>query len=181
MSTPQIDLDRIQQIATPVVEGAGYEIVDLEWKRELGGSILRLFIDKPGGPHAPGEGITLDGCAAVSHELSTVLDVSDAMPAAGTYHLEVGSPGVDRPLKREADFSRVVGLKVKIRTRRPLGPSPGRRNFVGALVDILPTAGPGMTLKIDVGDRTCEVPLAEVEKANLVFDPQQNRNANGSR
>ncbi len=165
MTTQPIDLQRITAIATPVIEGAGYELVDLEWKRDLGGWVLRLYIDKPGGPHAPGQGISLDGCAEVSQELSAVLDVSDAVPGADHYSLEVSSPGLDRPLRRDSDFSRAVGKKVKVRTRRPLGPPPGRRNFAGALVDFA-----NSTLKIDVGDRTCEVPVGEIEKAHLVFE-----------
>jgi ribosome maturation factor RimP len=165
MNTQHIDLDRISQIATPVIEGAGYELVDLEWKRDLGGWVLRVFIDKPGGPHAPGQGISLDGCAEVSQELSTVLDVSDVVPGSDMYSLEVSSPGLDRPLRREPEFARAVGQKVKVKTKRPLGPPPGRRNFAGALLEV-----GNHTLKIDVGDRTCEVPIDEIEKAHLVFE-----------
>jgi ribosome maturation factor RimP len=165
MNAQQVDLSRISTIAIPVIEGAGYELVDLEWKRDLGGWVLRVYIDKPGGPHPPGEGISLDGCADVSHELSTVLDVSDAVPGSDTYSLEVSSPGLDRPLRRAPDFVRVLGHKVKVKTKRPLGPPPGRRNFAGALLDVA-----NDTLKIDVSDRTCEVPIGEIEKANLVFE-----------
>jgi ribosome maturation factor RimP len=168
-STKQVDLDEIASIATPVIEGAGYELVDVEWKRDLGGWVLRVYIDKPGGPHAPGQGISLDGCAAVSHELSTVLDVSDAVPGPEHYALEVSSPGLDRPLRREQDFVRAVGHKVKIKTRRPLGPPPGRRNFAGPLLAVSTAEGTS-TLQIDVGDRTWDVPIGEVDRANLVFE-----------
>ncbi len=168
-SAAQVDLKLLTQIANPVIEGAGYELVDLEWKREAGAWILRFFIDKPGGPHAPGEGITLDACAEVSTDLSTVLDVSDALPGSDTYSLEVSSPGIDRPLRREADFRRSIGQKVKMRTLHPLGPPPGRRNYAGILTDVT-SAGGSVALFIDVGDRTCEVPLPEVEKANLVYE-----------
>src|SRR5438046_1897538 len=121
MKPTQVDLDQIAALTTPVIEGAGYELVDLEWKND-GGWVLRLFIDKPGGPHPPGQGISLDACAEVSCEVSTVLDVSDVVPGADTYALEVSSPGLDRPLRRETDFSRAVGKKIKVKTRRPLGP-----------------------------------------------------------
>jgi ribosome maturation factor RimP len=164
----KVDLEQIASIATPVIEGAGFELVDLEWKREMGGWILRVFIDKPDGPHAPGEGITLDGCADVSHELSTVLDVSEALPGSDAYALEVSSPGIDYPLKSDKAFARVVGQKVKVRTKRPLGPPPGRRNFAGPLVAVA-----GQVIQVDVGDKVCDVPLAEIEKANLVFEPQK--------
>ncbi len=166
----KVDLDRIASIATPVVDGAGYELVDLEWKRELGGWILRMFIDKPGGPHPPGQGIGLDACADVSRELSTLLDVEEEAAGLGgtTYELEVGSPGIDRPLRKPADFARSVGHKLKVRTSSSLGPPPGRRNFAGVLVSFTN----GDLLHIDVGDRVCEVPIREVEKANLQIDLQ---------
>ena len=167
--TKQVDIEQVAQIATPVIEGAGYELVDLEWKRDLGNWVLRVFLDKPNGPHAPGQGITLDECAQVSLELSTVLDVSDVVPGADMYSLEVSSPGLDRPLRRERDFQKAVGKRVKVKTRRPLGPPPGRRNFVGPLVDVAVDAA-GPVLKIDVGDRTCEVPIAEIDRANLIFE-----------
>jgi ribosome maturation factor RimP len=184
MPSTHIDLAHISQIVTPVIEGARYELVDLEWKRELGAWVLRLYIDKPGGPHAPGEGITLDACAEVSQELSTVLDVSEAMPVAGSYQLEVGSPGIDRPLRRATDFQRAVGKKIKLRTRRPLGEAPGRRNYAGVLTDVK-DADADTILSIDVGDRVCEVPLAELEKANLIADlgvglGNKNHGRNGS-
>ena len=164
----QVDLKQLTQIATPVIEGAGYELVDLEWKREAGAWVLRFFIDKPGGPHAAGQGITLDGCAEVSSELSTTLDVSEALPGSDTYSLEVSSPGIDRPLRRVQDFQRSIGQKVRIRTQRPLGSPPGRRNYAGSLVEVVATEPP--VLMVDVGDRTCEVPLSEIEKAHLEYD-----------
>src|SRR5437868_4812860 len=165
MTTLHVDVEQIASLVTPVVEGAGYELVDLEWKRDLGGWVLRIYIDKPGGPHAPGQGISLDACAEVSTELSTVLDVSEVVPGKETYSLEVSSPGLDRPLRRTRDFSKVLGKKIKVKTRRPLGPPPGRRNFLGPLVDLADD-----TLVIDVGDRKCEVPIAEIDKANLVYE-----------
>ncbi|MEO6954457.1 MAG: ribosome maturation factor RimP [Polyangia bacterium] len=165
----KVDLEQVAQITKPVIEGAGYALVDLEWKREQGGWILRLFIDKPDGPHAPGEGITLDACAEVATDLSTVLDVSEAVPGSDTYSLEVGSPGLDYPLKRAVDFGRVIGDKVKVKTRRPLGPPPGRRHYVGPLVEVR-GEGDAATISVDVGDRVLDVPVAEIEKANLVFN-----------
>ena len=168
-SAAKVDLAQVAQITTPVVEGAGYALVDIEWKREQGGWILRVFIDKPDGPHPAGEGITLDACAEVATDLSTVLDVSEAVPGSDTYSLEVGSPGLDYPLKRAADFGRVLGEKVKVKTRRPLGPPPGRRNYVGQLVE-LRGEGDAAAIFVDVGDRVLDVPIVEIEKANLIYD-----------
>ena len=165
----KVDLDRLAQITTPVIEGAGYELVDLEWKRELGAWILRLYIDKPNGPHEKGQGITLDGCADVSRELSTLLDVEEEAIGLGTaaYELEVSSPGIDRQLRRPQDFGKAIGKKVKVRTEHAIGPAPGRRNFAGRLERM----NAENTLFIDVGDRVCEVPVSEVEKANVIFEP----------
>jgi ribosome maturation factor RimP len=103
----------------------------------------------------------LEDCAAVSRELSNVLDVADLFGDA-QYNLEVSSPGLDRPLTKEADFRRFVGRKARIRTRHPVGE---RRNFSGTLLDVKDGQ-----IRIDVGDRTCDVPVADVEKANLVYE-----------
>ena len=166
-----VDQNKLQSLVEPVVTGQGYELVDVEFKNELGAWILRVFIDKPGaagpppkdgGAEGPVSGsVGLDDCAQVSRELSAVLDVDDVSP--GHYSLEVSSPGLNRPLKKEADFARFVGKKAKIRTRHPVGES--RRNFSGTLVAV--AAG---KVQIDVGDQVCEVPVDDVEKANLVYE-----------
>jgi len=152
-----------------------YELVDVEWKNEAGW-ILRVFIDvredgrgsvRSGDPSARSEGgIGVDDCARVSHQLSTTLDVEDLIQQH--YSLEVSSPGLDRPLKKESDFKRFVGKKAKIRTRHPVGEN--RRNFSGTLVAV-----ENGTVRIDVGDQICEVPVADVEKANLVYDFNSNQ------
>jgi len=152
-----VDVHKLQTLAEPVVTGQGYELVDVELTNELGNRILRVYIDNP---RAEG-GVGLDDCATVSRELSAVLDVDDSIP--GRYSLEVSSPGLNRPLKKEADFARFVGKKAKIRTRHPVGES--RRNFSGTLVAV-----DGGKVKIDVGDQVCEVPVDDVEKANLVYE-----------
>jgi ribosome maturation factor RimP len=152
-----VDVHKLLTLAEPVVTGQGYELVDVEFKNELGAWILRVYIDKPGSE----ERVGLDDCASVSRELSAVLDVDDTIQ--GHYSLEVSSPGLNRPLKKESDFARFVGKKAKIRTRHPIGDS--RRNFSGTLVAVA-----GGKVKIDVGDQVCEVPVDAVEKANLVYE-----------
>jgi len=152
-----VDVQKITEVVTPVVEGQGYELVDVEWKNE-GGWILRVFIDRAGSGTS---GVGLDDCATVSRELSAVLDVEDTIPCA--YSLEVSSPGLNRPLRKESDFARFIGKKAKIRTRHPIGES--RRNFSGTLVAVA-----GGKVRIDVGDQVCEVPVDDVEKANLVYE-----------
>jgi ribosome maturation factor RimP len=154
-----VDLQKVQEVVTPVVEGQGYELVDVEWKHENGQWILRVFIDRREGASDPN--VSVDDCANVSHELSAVLDVSEVIAPA--YSLEVSSPGLNRPLKKESDFRRFVGQKARIRTRHPVGEN--RRNFSGRLLSV--DAG---KVRIDVGDQVCEVPVDDVEKANLVFE-----------
>jgi ribosome maturation factor RimP len=149
-----IDIDQITHVIEPVVQGMDYELVEVEWKHEAGDWVLRVFIDGPGG-------INVDDCARVSHQLSATLDVEDLIQQH--YSLEVSSPGLARPLKKEADFRRFVGHKAKIRTKHPVGEN--RRNFSGTLVSV-----EGGTVRIDVGDQVCEVPVGDVEKANLIYE-----------
>lgn len=156
---PKVDADTLKAIIEPAVQGQGYELVDVQWTREPSGWILRIFIDKEEG------GVGLDDCAEVSHMLSATLDVQDVIPQA--YSLEVSSPGLNRPLKKEKDFRRFVGKKARIRTRHPVsqGDKAPRRNFSGVLVGV--EAG---RVRIDVGDQVCDVPVDDVEKANLVWE-----------
>jgi ribosome maturation factor RimP len=149
-----VDSEQISSLVEPAIRGQGYDLVDVEWKHESGAWVLRAFIDREGG-------VTLDDCSNVSHLLSATLDVSDLIKVP--YTLEVSSPGLNRPLKKEADFRRFVGKKAKIRTKRPIGEA--RRNFSGTLVGV-----EDGKVKIDVGDQICDVPVDEVEKANLVYE-----------
>ncbi len=154
-----VDVQKISALVEPVVGGEGYELVDLEWKHEAGSWVLRVYIDKVAG-------VSLEDCAHVSRLLSATLDVhEDTIPVH--YNLEVSSPGVNRPLKRESDFARFVGQKAKIRTRHPLAqdPTATRRNFSGVLLAV-----ENGRVKIDVGDATFDVPVDDVEKANLIFE-----------
>ncbi|MGZ5074683.1 MAG: ribosome maturation factor RimP [Usitatibacter sp.] len=149
------NIEQISPVVERVVQGMDYELVDVEWKQEPAvGWVLRVFIDGAGG-------IGVDDCARVSHQLSATLDVEDLIQQH--YSLEVSSPGLNRPLKKESDFLRFVGQKAKIRTKRPIGES--RRNFSGTLIAV-----ENGNVKIDVGDQVCEVPVSEVEKANLVYE-----------
>src|SRR3954447_11656977 len=107
-----------EALVEPVVAGMGYELVDLQAAN--GGRFLRLFIDKP-------SGIGVEDCAAVSRQLSRVFEVE----GVEYDRLEVSSPGLDRPLRKQADFARFAGQKADVRMRRP--DASGRRRFVGTL------------------------------------------------
>jgi ribosome maturation factor RimP len=99
---------KVAEIADRLLVSLGMELVEIEYKREGRALVLRVYIDKPGG-------VNLDACADVSRELSAILDVEDVIPTR--YLLEVSSPGLNRPLTKEADYLRYAGRLVKIRTR----------------------------------------------------------------
>src|SRR5438477_6964389 len=117
-----VDLDHIHAIAERVAASLGVEVVEIELRGGGKSRMLRIFIDKPAG-------VTHEDCASVSREVSTILDVEDAV-GSGSYVLEVSSPGLDRKLSRPADFERFQGSRVKLTTRDPVN---GNRYFEGRL------------------------------------------------
>lgn len=156
----KIDLvERIKEIALPLLDSLGIELVELEYRKEGHGMVLRLFIDKPGG-------IMLDDCAAVSRELSELLDVEEVID--GYYNLEVSSPGLNRPLTKAADYERYVGRLVKIRTFEMLADAAGnrRKTFLGELLGLSDGI---VSLKLVEG-QAAAVPLDKIAKANLEFE-----------
>ena len=111
------------ELLEPAVEGLGYELVELEY-RSSGSGLVRLYIDGP-------EGVGLDDCERVSHEISALLDVEDPIP--GQYVLEVSSPGANRVLRKPSHFSDFAGSRVKVELKRL---HEGRRRFTGQLLGI---------------------------------------------
>ena len=111
----------VAQLAQPVVEAAGLELVDVEFIKEGGGWYLRIFIDKPGG-------VGLEDCQAVSQKVDRLLDETD--PIQYSYRLEVSSPGLERPLKKQSDYQRFEGRLVTVTTCAPVG---GCNKFTGYL------------------------------------------------
>ena len=146
---------RVWELAAPLAESEGMEIVDIELRHERsrGGRVLRLYLDKAGGP-------TVDDLSRVSRQLSDLLDSHDAVD--GAYTLEVSSPGINRPLKRPEHFARYIGKRVRIRTRDLIG---GRRSFLGILQDV---AGESITVAQE-GTRY-DIPFAAIEKSNYEHD-----------
>ena len=124
---------QVEQAVAPVLARDGYELVLCEYVPRS--AILRLFIDREGG-------VTIDDCSRVSQIVGDLLDaegISDRIP--GRYHLEVSSPGLDRPLVRPRDFQRFAGHEITVTTREPL--EGGRKNFKGSLAQ--------------AGERDCQV------------------------
>lgn len=148
-------LGRVWKLAAPLAENEGMEIVDIELRHERsrGGRVLRLYLDKAGGP-------TVDDLSRVSRQLSELLDSQDAVD--GAYTLEVSSPGINRPLKRPEHFARYIGKRVRIRTRDLIG---GRKSFLGILYAV---AGEGVTVTQE-GTRY-DIPFAAIEKSNYEHD-----------
>lgn len=112
---------KTEEILLPIIEEHGFELVDVEYVKEGSSWYLRAYIDKPGG-------ITIDDCEAVSRKLSDILDEKDYIEDA--YILEVSSPGLGRPLKKEKDYKRSIGEEVEIRTYRMI---ESRKDFIGIL------------------------------------------------
>jgi ribosome maturation factor RimP len=137
----------IERLIEQVVVGLGYELVDFETSPK--GRLMRVFIDVE-------RGVTVDDCAAVSNQLTRVFEVENVVYD----RLEVSSPGLDRPLKKAADFERFKGSEVQLRLRMPVG---NQRNFAGVLNGLVEDA---VSLSTEKGDLV--FPLDEIEKARLV-------------
>jgi len=158
-----VDLDRVRAIVERVAASLGVEVVEIELRGGGKARMLRIFIDKP-------NGVTHEDCASLSREVSTILDVEDAVPG-GSYVLEVSSPGLDRKLFRPTDFERFQGSRVKLTTRDPVN---GNRHFEGRLERFeagrltLDLAEARRKFRPADGERKLEIELANVEKANLV-------------
>jgi ribosome maturation factor RimP len=157
-------LDKVREIADRVAQSSGLSVWDIELKGSGANRVLRIFIDKP-------EGVSHDDCSAYSREVSTILDVEDAVPG-GTYVLEISSPGLDRRLFKPEHFERFTGSLIKFSTRELIN---GNRHFEGRLVGV---ADDRLTVDLDQaasrkkakaqGTGTMVVPLSNVEKASLV-------------
>ena len=150
-------MDGIQQKLTgfiePAVTAMGYELVGLEYRPNKREGLLRVYIDSP-------QGIALEDCEAVSHQVSGLLDVED--PIRDPYRLEISSPGIDRPLFKAADFERFAGAEVRVRLT---GLWEGRRKFRGMLHGVRDAH-----VLIEEQGTEYEVPLDQIDKANLVPD-----------
>lgn len=141
-----VDAMDVMGLVEKTVTGLGYEFVDLE---RAGRGLLRVYIDKP-------EGVGVEDCAAVSHQLTRLFNIED-IPYE---RLEVSSPGLDRPLRTTADFERFMGRTIKLKTRTPRA---GQRNFSGCL-----SAVDAQTLTLMTAAGELVVERSEVERAQLV-------------
>jgi ribosome maturation factor RimP len=151
--TADFDIRKVTELVNPVLDEMGFELVDIEFLSQYGRWVLRIYADKEGG-------ITLDECARVSREVGNLMDVKDVFPHE--YVLEVSSPGLNRPLKKEKDFEQAIGKKVKIKMVTPIN---GRRRFTGYLKKTLQG-----NVYIEMDDSSVVLSRDDIEKANLVYD-----------
>jgi ribosome maturation factor RimP len=165
--TPAIDRAALLRVVGPVVLAHGAEVVDVEFRPEHGGWVLRVFVEKAGasehGLSTRDAAVSLELCANVSRDLSPALDVADLIPHA--YRLEVSSPGIERPLRAERDFLRFTGHKVRLKHHPVAGSPAGERMVVGLIEGVVD----GRVRVVD-GKRTHELPLSSIESARLVFE-----------
>jgi ribosome maturation factor RimP len=145
--------EQLLGLLEPAVEALGYELSDVEMNLEHGRGLIRLFIDRD-------DGITLEDCAKVSHQVSGVLDVED--PIAGDYNLEVSSPGADRKLVKPEHFDRFAGSMVKVRLKRLVD---GRRRLKGQLL-----GRDGERIQVRLDGKDVSVAMTEIEVARVVPD-----------
>jgi ribosome maturation factor RimP len=160
------ELTRVRAAAERVARGYGLEIFDVQLRRESIGTVLRVVIDRPdpGRPTTPEEdSVGIEDCQRVSQDLSAVLDVEEqelGEAALGQqYTLEVSSPGLDRPLRHEADYRRFTGRLVKIVTAEPV---EGQSAFAGRLAGV-----EDGTVLLEEGRKVHRVPVALVKRARL--------------
>lgn len=141
---------KVEALVRPLLDYEGLSLVDIEFQRERVGWVLRVYIEREGG-------VTLKDCVQVSRELGQLLDVEDFIPYS--YHLEVSSPGLERPLKRREDFERFIGSRARVRLSEPV---EGRKNFRG---EIMGCDEEGVSLRVE--GKVYKIPFSSVAKANL--------------
>ncbi len=151
--------ERARQLLEPVLARDGFDLVEVEWQREGGSWMLRLYVDKA-------TGIGIDDCQAASRLVETILDVEDFIEP--TYSLEVSSPGVERPLRKPEDFNRFAGQRAKVRAFGPIESAAGqppRKQWTGTLRGFADGA-----VEIQVDGKVHRIPVGRVAKAHLEYD-----------
>jgi len=142
----------LTELFEPVIQSMGYELVGIEFQGSTQHGTLRVYIDHE-------NGIGVDDCVAISHQISAILDVEE--PIQQAYDLEVSSPGINRPLFNARDYELYSGHSAKIKMAVPLN---GRRNFKGVLQGVKDSR----SVQIMVDDEGYDLPISDIEKANLV-------------
>jgi ribosome maturation factor RimP len=149
--------EQVRRLLEPIIVREGFELVEVEWAREGAAWVLRLYLDRPGG-------VNVDQCQELSRTVEPVLDVEDFIEP--TYSLEVSSPGVNRPLRKPADFERFAGQRAHVKTYGPIDtPGGPRKNWTGTLRGFKEGA-----VEIEVDGVLQRVPHERIAKANLEYE-----------
>ena len=154
------ELKDLWLLTEPYVRDAGFDLIEVTFGRESSGWVLRLYIDAPRTEAGASVIVSHDDCARVSRDVSAALDVADSIPHA--YQLEVSSPGLDRPLRREGDFARLAGENARVKMSDD-GGVDGRRNFSGTI-----RGAKDGRVEIECDGRSYQLPIDGIAKANLV-------------
>jgi ribosome maturation factor RimP len=152
-------LSQLREVAEPICAAHGLSLVDIRFSNDHG-LILKVLIERPGASSRTGAQVSLEDCQHVSREISTALDVAEGVTPQGNYRLEVGSPGLDRPLFSLADFARFAGETVRVQLHAKVA---GRRRFTGKLLGT-----DGELVKLDQDGQLVTLQHEEIAKANLV-------------
>lgn len=146
-------IEQVEEVIAPVISDQELELVDIEYVKEGAQWYLRIFIDKEGG-------VDIDDCTNVSHAVSEALDKKD--PVFQAYVLEVSSPGLERPLKKDEDFERFKGKLVRVQTKETY---KGYQEFTGYLVGII-----NDEIVLEYEKASIAIPRPIVDKSNLAFE-----------
>ena len=144
--------ESIRELIEPIVLSEGMELIDIEYRQETRGWVLRFYIDKEGG-------ITLNHCSHLSEQIGDLLEVKDLIPHS--FILEVSSPGLDRPLKKEKDFITYVGETIKVKTVQPIDQ---RRNFQGKLLGYKEG-----NVMMSLDNQEILIPISLIAKAHIKY------------
>ena len=151
-------VEQVRTVAARVAGSYGLDIFDVQFRREAAGMVLRIQIDRPGPAATAEDSVSVEDCAAVSRDLSAVLDVEDIVPTA--YTLEVSSPGLDRPLRTADEFRRFAGRRAKVVMREAVDGQTFLKGRLGGVE--------GDRVVIDAEDRRRHlVPIGIITRANL--------------
>jgi ribosome maturation factor RimP len=150
--------DRVFELIEPLLYEIGYELVEVEFLSSYGRWVLRLYIDKE-------KGVTIDDCADVSRQLGDIIDIKEIIDHE--YVLEVSSPGLNRPLRREKDFIRAIGHKIKLKMKEAVN---GQKHFTG----VLKNCTDGIVF-LESLENIIELPFNDIEKSSIVYDFDNNK------
>ena len=145
---------KVEQLLKDPVESMGYTLCDVEFIKEHGDWVLTLYIDKPGG-------VSIDDCESVSRAVDPLLDEAD--PVEQTYFLSVSSLGLDRPLKKDADYERNLGKRIEIKL---FAPKNGKKEFAGELIRFDENS---VVIRMETGELTLERKAIALARPELVF------------